>query len=102
MAIVKLPLQVVDYVIFSISILISLGIGIYHAVTGGKQRTTSEFFVGDRKMSVLPVALSMMVTFESSILMIGKYLLLFCESHVASFHYLDLCSKQLFIDIYCP
>ncbi|XP_060595853.1 sodium-dependent multivitamin transporter-like [Ruditapes philippinarum] len=67
----KLPLHLIDYVIFLITIFISLGIGVYHAATGGKQRTTSEFFVGDRKMSVLPVALSMMVTFESSILMIG-------------------------------
>lgn len=77
MADTVIEFHAVDYLIFFLTILISLSIGVYHAFTGGKQKTTSEFFVGDRKMSVLPVALSMMVTFESSILMIGMLSALF-------------------------
>ena len=68
---VENPLNIVDYIIFVLTIAISIGIGIFHAVCGGKQRTTSEYFVGNRKMSILPVALSLMVSFESSITMLG-------------------------------
>ncbi|KAL3847667.1 hypothetical protein ACJMK2_018567 [Sinanodonta woodiana] len=61
----------VDYIIFAITLVVSLGIGIYYAISGGKQRTTSEYLVGNRRMAVLPVAISLMATFESSIMMLG-------------------------------
>lgn len=60
-----------DYCIFGATIIVSLGIGIYYALSGGKQRTTSEYFVGNRKMGILPVATSLLVSFESSIMMLG-------------------------------
>ncbi|XP_033759613.1 uncharacterized protein LOC117341863 [Pecten maximus] len=60
-----------DYVIFGITIVISISIGLYHAFAGGRQKTTSEFLVGNRRMKVLPVAISLMVSFESSIMMLG-------------------------------
>ena len=63
--------HIADYVVFVITIVISLGIGIFYALSGGRQRTTSEFLVGNRKMTVLPVAISLMVSFESSIMMLG-------------------------------
>ena len=63
--------HVADYVVFVLTIVISLGIGIFYAFSGGRQRTTSEFLVGNRKMAVLPVAISLMVSFESSIMMLG-------------------------------
>lgn len=60
-----------DYVIFGVTLVISLGIGFYYAFTGGKQRTTSEYFVGNRRMAIIPVAVSLLVSFESSIMMLG-------------------------------
>ena len=63
--------HIADYVVFVLTIVISLGIGIFYAVSGGRQRTTSEFHVGNRKMAVLPVAISLMVSFESSGMMLG-------------------------------
>ncbi|XP_046559482.1 sodium-coupled monocarboxylate transporter 1-like isoform X2 [Haliotis rubra] len=63
--------HIVDYVVFGATILISLGIGLYFALSGGRQKTTSEFMVGGRSMKFLPVALSLMVSFESSIMMLG-------------------------------
>ena len=62
---------VADYIIFAVTIAVSLGIGLYYALSGGKQRTTSEYLVGNRQMAVLPVAISLMVSFESSIMMLG-------------------------------
>ncbi|XP_071086471.1 sodium-coupled monocarboxylate transporter 1-like [Haliotis cracherodii] len=64
-------LLIVDYVVFGATIFISLGIGLYFAMSGGLQRTTSEFLVGGRAMKFLPVAVSLMVSFESSIMMLG-------------------------------
>ncbi|XP_048746830.2 sodium-coupled monocarboxylate transporter 1-like isoform X1 [Ostrea edulis] len=61
----------VDYIVFILTIVVSLGIGIYYALSGGRQRTTSEYLVGNRKMAVLPVAISLLVSFESSIMMLG-------------------------------
>ena len=53
--------HVVDYCVFGIVILVSLCIGLWHAFTGGKQKTTKEFLLADRNLCVLPAALSMMV-----------------------------------------
>ncbi|KAL5018098.1 hypothetical protein ScPMuIL_003820 [Solemya velum] len=71
MAVVKHHFHYPDYIVFAITLLISIGIGIFYALSGGRQRTTSEFFVGNRKMAVLPVAISLIVSFESSIMMLG-------------------------------
>lgn len=62
-------LSVIDYVVFAFTLVISLGIGVYYAFRG--QKTTSEFIVANRNMKVLPLAISLMVSFESSIMMLG-------------------------------
>ena len=62
---------IADYAVFGVTIVISIGIGIYYALSGGRQRTTSEYLVGGRTMKFLPVAISLMVSFESSIMMLG-------------------------------
>ena len=51
-----------DYVIFTVTLLISLGIGVYYALTGDRQRTTKEFLLANRSMGTLPVALSIYVS----------------------------------------
>ncbi|XP_071086138.1 sodium-coupled monocarboxylate transporter 1-like [Haliotis cracherodii] len=60
-----------DYVVFSLTIVVSLGIGVYYAVKGRRKASASEYLVGGRKMKIIPVALSLMVSFESSIMMLG-------------------------------
>jgi Na+/proline symporter len=64
-------LHVADYVVFSATLVISLGIGLYHACTGDKQKTTKDFLMGNRRLRTLPVALSMLVSFISAILVLG-------------------------------
>jgi len=61
----------IDYAIFALVLLVSLGIGLFHACSGGKQRTTKEFLMADRRMDTLPVALSILVSFVSGILVLG-------------------------------
>ena len=67
----RLGFATFDYVVFAISVAISVGIGIFHAMTGGRQKTTSEYLMGNRKMSIVPVTLSLIVSFESSIMMLA-------------------------------
>ena len=60
-----------DYFIFVVVLLISVVIGLYYAFTGGKQKTTQEFLMANRELKTLPVALSILVSFVSAILVLG-------------------------------
>jgi Na+/proline symporter len=60
-----------DYVILAAFLVISLGIGFYHSVTGGRQKTTQEFIMANRQLGVLPTAMSLFVSFQSAILILG-------------------------------
>ena len=61
-----------DFLIISLMLIVSLAIGIYHACSRGKQRTTSEYLLGNRAMSIIPVTISLMVT-KSSPLTLLRY-----------------------------
>jgi Na+/proline symporter len=65
-------LQWLDYVILAIFLVISLGIGFYHSVTGGRQKTIQEFIMANRKLGILPTAISMFVSFQSAIMILGS------------------------------
>ncbi|CAG5121721.1 unnamed protein product [Candidula unifasciata] len=64
-------LQPVDYVVTTLMLLFPLGIGVYFAVKDSKNATRDEYLLGGRRMSMLPVALSMFVTFISAIALVG-------------------------------
>ena len=64
-------LSPVDYVVFVLVLAISASIGIYYACTGGKQKTTQEFFVADRKMPSVPVGFSLLASWMSAIALLG-------------------------------
>jgi len=61
-----------DYAVLVVFLAISLGIGVYHSLTGGRQRTTEEFIMANRRLSVIPTALSFFVSFESAIMILGS------------------------------
>ena len=60
-----------DYLVFSLMLIISIGIGIYHGFTGGRQRTTAEFLLADGDMNPIPVAMSLTASFISAITFLG-------------------------------
>ncbi|XP_059613300.1 putative sodium-dependent multivitamin transporter [Phlebotomus argentipes] len=60
-----------DYVVFVLMLLISAGIGVYYRFTGGKQKTTNEYLLADRNMSIWPVSFSLMASFMSAITILG-------------------------------
>uniref|UniRef100_UPI00358FD4CE sodium-coupled monocarboxylate transporter 1 n=1 Tax=Myxine glutinosa TaxID=7769 RepID=UPI00358FD4CE len=61
-----------DYLVFSIMLVISAVIGIYFACTGGGQNTSEEFLTGSRKMSAVPVAISLSASFMSAVTVLGS------------------------------
>ena len=65
-------LGVVDYVVLAVILLVSAAVGIYFAFSGGRQSTTIEVLLGDRKLHVLPVSISMFMSFYSAIYILGN------------------------------
>ncbi len=64
-------LQWYDFLIFALTLLASLGIGIYFALSGGRQSTTAEYLQGNRKLAPIPVGVSIALSVMSAILVIG-------------------------------
>ena len=60
-----------DYCIFGAVLLIFLAMGLYHAFSGGRQKTIGEYLMGDRHMSLVPVAVSILVSMVSSNTILG-------------------------------
>ena len=60
-----------DYVIFAAMLVISSGVGVYYACTGTKQQSKEEFLMGNRRMKWFPVALSLLVSYNSGIVQLG-------------------------------
>lgn len=64
-------LSIYDYVVFGLSLGISSMIGFYYYFTGGKQKSNKEYLHGDKKMGVIPVAISLTASFMSAITLLG-------------------------------
>ncbi|NXT19432.1 SC5A5 protein, partial [Syrrhaptes paradoxus] len=60
-----------DYGVFGLMLLISTGIGLFHGLAKGGQKTSEDFFTGGRQMSALPVGLSLSASFMSAIQVLG-------------------------------
>ncbi|KAH9509623.1 Sodium-dependent multivitamin transporter [Bulinus truncatus] len=60
-----------DYVIFAAMLIVSLAIGIWFALRGGRQKTQGEYLLANRSMSIIPVAISILASFMSAILILG-------------------------------
>ncbi|KAF5909637.1 sodium-dependent multivitamin transporter-like, partial [Clarias magur] len=61
----------IDYVIFVLLLVASMAIGLYYALSGGRQKTTQEFLLADRSMRCLPLSLSLMASFQSAVAIVG-------------------------------
>ncbi|XP_056343560.1 sodium-dependent multivitamin transporter isoform X2 [Oenanthe melanoleuca] len=61
----------IDYSIFALLLVLSSAIGLFYALTGGRQRTVQEFLLANRDMGCLPVALSLLASFQSAVAILG-------------------------------
>uniref|UniRef100_A0A2C9KCI3 Sodium-coupled monocarboxylate transporter 1 n=1 Tax=Biomphalaria glabrata TaxID=6526 RepID=A0A2C9KCI3_BIOGL len=64
-------LQIADYVVIAVMLFIPLAVGVFFAIKDAKKTNRDEYLFGGRKMSMLPVALSIFATFMSAISMMG-------------------------------
>ncbi|XP_075000804.1 sodium-dependent multivitamin transporter isoform X7 [Calonectris borealis] len=62
---------VIDYSIFALLLVLSVAIGLFYALSGDRQRTVQEFLLANRNMGFLPVALSLLATFQSAVAILG-------------------------------
>ncbi|XP_027848618.2 putative sodium-dependent multivitamin transporter [Aphis gossypii] len=60
-----------DYVVLTVTLFASAAIGVYYRLTGGKQQTTKEYMLGDKKLSIIPVGFSLMASFMCATAMFG-------------------------------
>ncbi|XP_028405437.1 sodium-dependent multivitamin transporter-like [Dendronephthya gigantea] len=65
-----LRFHVADYAVFGLTLVLSVAVGIYHAVIS-KPSTTKEYLLASRKMMSIPVALSLLASFMSGITILG-------------------------------
>ncbi|KAG0729302.1 Sodium-coupled monocarboxylate transporter 1 [Chionoecetes opilio] len=75
--------SVVDYVIFCVMLVVSLGIGVYSAVKSRGQESTHDFLLGGRDMPPLPVAISLLGGVFSAISILGFCMIKDCLGPVA-------------------
>ncbi|XP_059148634.1 sodium-coupled monocarboxylate transporter 2-like [Physella acuta] len=68
---VETSIQVADYVVCVVVLLIPMAIGILFAVKDAKKATREEYLFGGRRMSLGPVALSLFATYSSAVSLIG-------------------------------
>ena len=61
-----------DYIVFSTMLGISLIIGMYFAKK--EKKTSKDFLLGGKSMSVLPVSMSMIASSISAISLLGKWI----------------------------
>lgn len=61
-----------DYALLAGSVIISLIIGVYYAFKKGSNKTTEDYLIGGRKMGLIPIALSLVVSNLSAISILGN------------------------------
>ena len=69
---VRKSLHAADYVVFVLLLVFSLGIGVYYAVRGEGQNSTNEYLMGRRRLQLIPVSISMFMSYISAILILGN------------------------------
>ncbi|KAK7457988.1 hypothetical protein BaRGS_00039133 [Batillaria attramentaria] len=63
----KATLGAVDYAVLGVTLLVSLSIGCYFALTGGRQRSQAEYLLAGGTLSFWPVCLSLFATYQSAV-----------------------------------
>lgn len=63
--------QVADYVVFILTLVVSTGIGLFFAIKDRRKQSTTDFLLGGRTMPLVPVTLSLLASFLSSVSVLG-------------------------------
>ncbi|OWF37094.1 sodium-coupled monocarboxylate transporter 2-like [Mizuhopecten yessoensis] len=63
--------HIADYIVIAVFLCICMGIGVYYGYQTNKTPTLDNYFLGNRRLLLLPVAMSLFVTFASAISLMG-------------------------------
>nr|XP_031293465.1 sodium/iodide cotransporter isoform X3 [Camelus dromedarius] len=80
-----------DYGVFALMLLVSTGIGLWVGLARGGQRSAEEFFTGGRRLTALPVGLSLAASFMSAVQVLGVP----AEAYRYGLKFLWMCLGQL-------
>lgn len=61
-----------DYVVFALMLVMSAAVGVYYAWVDRGQRSSGNFLMGGRKLTALPVSLSLTASFMSAITVLSN------------------------------
>lgn len=61
-----------DYVVFALMLVVSAAVGIYFAWTDRGQSSSGDFLTGGRRLTALPVSLSLTASFMSAITVLSN------------------------------
>ncbi|KAH0552035.1 putative sodium-dependent multivitamin transporter [Cotesia glomerata] len=64
-------LGLADYSVIAVTLAISIAIGLYYRLTGGKQKTVEEYFSANKSMGPISISICLMVSFMSAITLLG-------------------------------
>ncbi|XP_067438038.1 sodium-coupled monocarboxylate transporter 1 isoform X1 [Thunnus thynnus] len=63
---------VADYVVFALMLVVSAGVGVYYAWSDRGQESSGDFLMGGRRLTALPVSLSLTASFMSAITVLSN------------------------------
>lgn len=62
----------VDYVVFALMLVVSAAVGVYYAWVDRGHRSSGDFLMGGRRLTALPVSLSLTASFMSAITVLSN------------------------------
>lgn len=78
-------LKVEDYVVFALMLVVSTAIGVYYAWTSRGRESAEEFLTGGRRLTALPVSMSLTASFMSSITVLSNPAEVGCSEKIQSY-----------------
>lgn len=63
---------VADYVVFALMLVMSAAVGVYYAWADRGQQSSGDFLMGGRRLTALPVSLSLTASFMSAITVLSN------------------------------
>uniref|UniRef100_A0A3Q0RJA9 Solute carrier family 5 member 8 n=1 Tax=Amphilophus citrinellus TaxID=61819 RepID=A0A3Q0RJA9_AMPCI len=99
------PLQIADYVVFALMLLVSTGISLYCARIGRSQSNSRDFLTGGRKLTALPVSLSLTAGILSSVILLSLPVEVYCYGAIIGYtciaYFLaQVCTSEIFLPIF--
>uniref|UniRef100_A0A3Q3L1V9 Solute carrier family 5 member 8 n=1 Tax=Mastacembelus armatus TaxID=205130 RepID=A0A3Q3L1V9_9TELE len=89
-----------DYLVFALMLLVSAAVGVYYAWTDRDQRSSGNFLIGGRRMTALPVSLSLTASFMSAITVLSNPAEVSIGFYIIAFAMAVLVTSEVFMPVF--